>query len=199
MAWQKYFGKSIFYRDTSAYREPPVPHLRDSLPQQRRRRWCDHVTPAFPTQQYSTVWSPTPTPPPQRLALGMADGERSPLLSDLGDGALGSGNGGVSPGAAPYGVPNKPPSEYPWCSLLHPTPAGVSLACDALHSLSVRVSLLAQLWQWQRSSQWWMRLWRLWGVASGVFPLSPQYWRIMYYFLSHVEAETRGYTFVVTS
>lgn len=91
--------------------------------------------------------------PPQRLALGMADGERSPLLSDLGDGALGSGNGGVSPGAAPYGVPNKPPSEYPWCSLLHPTPAGVSLACDALHSLSVRVSLLAQLRQWQRSSQ----------------------------------------------
>lgn len=42
----------------------------------------------------------------------MADGERSPLLSDLGDGALGSGNGGVSPGAGPYGVPNKPPSEY---------------------------------------------------------------------------------------
>uniref|UniRef100_A0A8C5FUZ7 Phosphatidylinositol-4,5-bisphosphate 4-phosphatase n=1 Tax=Gadus morhua TaxID=8049 RepID=A0A8C5FUZ7_GADMO len=40
----------------------------------------------------------------------MADGERSPLLSDLGDGALGSGNGGVSPGAAPYGAPNKPQS-----------------------------------------------------------------------------------------
>uniref|UniRef100_A0A3B5MSX6 Phosphatidylinositol-4,5-bisphosphate 4-phosphatase n=1 Tax=Xiphophorus couchianus TaxID=32473 RepID=A0A3B5MSX6_9TELE len=38
----------------------------------------------------------------------MADGERSPLLSDLGDGALGSGNGGVSPGAGSYGVPNKP-------------------------------------------------------------------------------------------
>uniref|UniRef100_A0A3B4Z4P0 Phosphatidylinositol-4,5-bisphosphate 4-phosphatase n=1 Tax=Stegastes partitus TaxID=144197 RepID=A0A3B4Z4P0_9TELE len=42
----------------------------------------------------------------------MADGERSPLLSDLGDGALGSGNGGVSPGAAPYSVPSKP-SDFP--------------------------------------------------------------------------------------
>lgn len=96
-----------------------VPHLRASLPQQKQR-WCDHVTPAFPTQQYSTgpVYIHTPSLPP-RLALGMADGERSPLLSDLGDGALGSGNGGVSPGSAPY-VPNKPESEYPWCSLLQP-------------------------------------------------------------------------------
>lgn len=53
----------------------------------------------------------------------MADGERSPLLSDLGDGAVGGGgNGGVSPGSAPYGVPNKPQSEYPRWSLsfLHP-------------------------------------------------------------------------------
>lgn len=102
-----------------------MPHLRASLPQQRRR-WCDHVTPAFPTQQYNTVsvCVHAPTLPSQRLALGMADGERSPLLpSDLGDGALGSGNGGISPGAAPYGVPNKPQSEYPWCSLLLPTPA----------------------------------------------------------------------------
>ncbi|CAB1317089.1 unnamed protein product, partial [Coregonus sp. 'balchen'] len=38
----------------------------------------------------------------------MADGERSPLLADLGDGVLGGGNGGVSPGSAPYGLPNKP-------------------------------------------------------------------------------------------
>ncbi|KAI3374659.1 hypothetical protein L3Q82_021236, partial [Scortum barcoo] len=52
----------------------------------------------------------------------MADGERSPLLSDLGDGALGSGsgsgngggNGGVSPGAAPYGAPSKPQSFAPF-------------------------------------------------------------------------------------
>lgn len=48
------------------------------------------------------------------FALGMADGERSPLLADLGDGALVGGNGGVSPGSAPYGLPNKPQSEYPW-------------------------------------------------------------------------------------
>lgn len=104
-----------------------MPHLRASLPQQQR--WCDHVTPAFPTQQYNgtSVCVHAPTLPSQRLALGMADGERSPLLSDLGDGALGSGNGGVSPGAAPYGVPDKPKSEYPWCSL-HPTPASASLA-----------------------------------------------------------------------
>ena len=51
-------------------------------------------------------------PTPHAFALGMADGERSPLLADPGDGALGSGNGGVSPGAAPYGAPKKPPSEY---------------------------------------------------------------------------------------
>ena len=94
------------------------------------------MTPAFPTQQYNTViglHSRSHSPHPLRLSLGMADGERSPLLSDLGDGALGSGNGGVSPGAAPYGVPNKPQSEYPWCSLLHPTPASVSLACISIH------------------------------------------------------------------
>ncbi|TKS79442.1 DNA ligase 1 [Collichthys lucidus] len=51
----------------------------------------------------------------------MADGERSPLLSDLGDGALGSGNGGVSPGAAPYGVPNKPQSFPPFPSPTQPS------------------------------------------------------------------------------
>ncbi|XP_047444681.1 type I phosphatidylinositol 4,5-bisphosphate 4-phosphatase-A isoform X2 [Mugil cephalus] len=45
----------------------------------------------------------------------MADGERSPLLSDQGDAALGSGNGGLSPGAATYSVPNKPnkPEGFP--------------------------------------------------------------------------------------
>ncbi|KAG9330652.1 hypothetical protein JZ751_023428 [Albula glossodonta] len=36
----------------------------------------------------------------------MADGERSPLLSDLGDGS----NGGVLPGVTPYGLPTKPQS-----------------------------------------------------------------------------------------
>ncbi|XP_059914239.1 type I phosphatidylinositol 4,5-bisphosphate 4-phosphatase-A [Gadus macrocephalus] len=51
----------------------------------------------------------------------MADGERSPLLSDLGDGALGSGNGGVSPGAAPYGAPNKPQSFPPFPSPSQPS------------------------------------------------------------------------------
>uniref|UniRef100_A0A3Q1B1I1 Phosphatidylinositol-4,5-bisphosphate 4-phosphatase n=1 Tax=Amphiprion ocellaris TaxID=80972 RepID=A0A3Q1B1I1_AMPOC len=50
----------------------------------------------------------------------MADGERSPLLSDLGDGALGSGNGGVSPGAAPYSVP-KPPGLPPFPSPTQPS------------------------------------------------------------------------------
>ncbi|RXN12293.1 type 1 phosphatidylinositol 4,5-bisphosphate 4-phosphatase [Labeo rohita] len=50
----------------------------------------------------------------------MADGERSPLLSDLGDGALGSGNGGVSPGAAPHGAPNKPQSFPPFPSSTQP-------------------------------------------------------------------------------
>lgn len=89
-------------------------------------RSCDA---AFPTQQYNVhPRSAALTVACQRLALGMADGERSPLLSDLGDGAVGSGNGGLSPGAAPYGVPSKPQSEYPWCSLLHPTPAWGSLA-----------------------------------------------------------------------
>ncbi|KTF88527.1 hypothetical protein cypCar_00004533 [Cyprinus carpio] len=53
----------------------------------------------------------------------MADGERSPLLSDLGDGALGSGNGGVSPGAAPHGAPNKPQS-FPPCSTQPPVLMG---------------------------------------------------------------------------
>uniref|UniRef100_A0A674NN14 Phosphatidylinositol-4,5-bisphosphate 4-phosphatase n=1 Tax=Takifugu rubripes TaxID=31033 RepID=A0A674NN14_TAKRU len=51
----------------------------------------------------------------------MADGERSPLLSDLGDGALGSGNGGLSPGAAPYGVPNKPQNFPPFPSPTQPS------------------------------------------------------------------------------
>ncbi|KAI4809552.1 type I phosphatidylinositol 4,5-bisphosphate 4-phosphatase-A [Pseudochaenichthys georgianus] len=51
----------------------------------------------------------------------MADGERSPLLSDLGDGGLGSGNGGVSPGAAPYGAPNKPQSFPPFPSPTQPS------------------------------------------------------------------------------
>uniref|UniRef100_A0A673C3I0 Phosphatidylinositol-4,5-bisphosphate 4-phosphatase n=1 Tax=Sphaeramia orbicularis TaxID=375764 RepID=A0A673C3I0_9TELE len=51
----------------------------------------------------------------------MADGERSPLLSDLGDGALGSGNGGVSPGAASYGVPNKPLNFPPFPSPTQPS------------------------------------------------------------------------------
>ncbi|GAA6090892.1 type I phosphatidylinositol 4,5-bisphosphate 4-phosphatase-A isoform X1 [Tachysurus ichikawai] len=41
----------------------------------------------------------------------MADGERSPLLSDLGDGAAGSGIGGLSPGPSPFSQPNKPQSE----------------------------------------------------------------------------------------
>lgn len=104
--------------------------FRASLPQrrqrrQRRRRRRRSRDAAFPTQcnPPSTDRSAALTFVCQRFALGMADGERSPLLSDLGDGALGSGNGGLSPGAAPYGVPNKPQSEYPWCSLLHPTPA----------------------------------------------------------------------------
>lgn len=77
------------------------------------------MTPSFPRQQYNTesvcIVSPALSlslPPYLRLALVMADGERSPLLSDLGDGALGSGNGGVSPGAGSYGVPNKPEGEY---------------------------------------------------------------------------------------
>ncbi|RXM91055.1 Type 1 phosphatidylinositol 4,5-bisphosphate 4-phosphatase [Acipenser ruthenus] len=35
----------------------------------------------------------------------MADGERSPLLSDLSDGVAG---GGMLPNAPPYGIPNKP-------------------------------------------------------------------------------------------
>uniref|UniRef100_A0A3Q2CTB5 Phosphatidylinositol-4,5-bisphosphate 4-phosphatase n=1 Tax=Cyprinodon variegatus TaxID=28743 RepID=A0A3Q2CTB5_CYPVA len=52
---------------------------------------------------------------------GMADGERSPLLSDLGDGALGSGNGGVSPGAGSYSVPNKPESFPPFPSASQPS------------------------------------------------------------------------------
>ncbi|KAG7272197.1 hypothetical protein CRUP_036685 [Coryphaenoides rupestris] len=60
----------------------------------------------------------------------MADGERSPLLSDLGDGALGGGgnNGGLSPGtpaaaaaAPPYGVPNKPKSFPPFPSPTQPS------------------------------------------------------------------------------
>lgn len=46
------------------------------------------------------------------LALAMADGERSPLLSDLGDGNAGGGIGGVSPGPSPFSQPNKPQSEY---------------------------------------------------------------------------------------
>nr|XP_055059382.1 type I phosphatidylinositol 4,5-bisphosphate 4-phosphatase-A [Misgurnus anguillicaudatus] len=44
----------------------------------------------------------------------MADGERSPLLSDLGDGALGTGNGGLSPRAIPHDAPNKPQSFPPF-------------------------------------------------------------------------------------
>uniref|UniRef100_A0A3Q2Z090 Phosphatidylinositol-4,5-bisphosphate 4-phosphatase n=2 Tax=Hippocampus comes TaxID=109280 RepID=A0A3Q2Z090_HIPCM len=52
---------------------------------------------------------------------GMADGERSPLLSDLGDGAPGSGNGGLSPGAAPYGVGGKPQSFPPFPSPTQPS------------------------------------------------------------------------------
>ncbi|XP_007552114.1 PREDICTED: type I phosphatidylinositol 4,5-bisphosphate 4-phosphatase-A-like [Poecilia mexicana] len=51
----------------------------------------------------------------------MADGERSPLLSDLGDGALGSGNGGVSPGAGSYSVPNKPEGFPPFPSASQPS------------------------------------------------------------------------------
>ncbi|XP_006630203.2 type I phosphatidylinositol 4,5-bisphosphate 4-phosphatase-A [Lepisosteus oculatus] len=44
---------------------------------------------------------------------GMADGERSPLLSDLSDGGLSAGGGlpgGGLPSAPPYGLPNKPQS-----------------------------------------------------------------------------------------
>ncbi|XP_014047343.1 type I phosphatidylinositol 4,5-bisphosphate 4-phosphatase-A isoform X2 [Salmo salar] len=51
----------------------------------------------------------------------MADGERSPLLADLGDGGLGGGNGGVSPGSAPYGLPNKPQSFPPFPSPTQPS------------------------------------------------------------------------------
>nr|XP_023857839.1 type I phosphatidylinositol 4,5-bisphosphate 4-phosphatase-A [Salvelinus alpinus] len=51
----------------------------------------------------------------------MADGERSPLLADLGDGALVGGNGGVSPGSAPYGLPNKPQSFPPFPSPTQPS------------------------------------------------------------------------------
>uniref|UniRef100_A0A3P8X702 Phosphatidylinositol-4,5-bisphosphate 4-phosphatase n=1 Tax=Cynoglossus semilaevis TaxID=244447 RepID=A0A3P8X702_CYNSE len=55
----------------------------------------------------------------------MADGERSPLLSDLGDAGSGNGGGGggggVSPGAAPYGVPNKPQSFPPFPSPTQPS------------------------------------------------------------------------------
>ncbi|MEQ2286603.1 Type I phosphatidylinositol 4,5-bisphosphate 4-phosphatase-A [Ameca splendens] len=51
----------------------------------------------------------------------MADGERSPLLSDLGDGAFGSGNGAVSPGAGSYSVPNKPESFPPFPSASQPS------------------------------------------------------------------------------
>ncbi|XP_023646879.2 type I phosphatidylinositol 4,5-bisphosphate 4-phosphatase-A isoform X2 [Paramormyrops kingsleyae] len=51
----------------------------------------------------------------------MADGERSPLLSDLGDGALGGANGGVLPGAALYGLPTKPQSFPPFPSPTQPS------------------------------------------------------------------------------
>ncbi|XP_041697202.1 type I phosphatidylinositol 4,5-bisphosphate 4-phosphatase-A-like [Coregonus clupeaformis] len=51
----------------------------------------------------------------------MADGERSPLLADLGDGALVGGNGGVSPGSAPYGLPDKPQSFPPFPSPTQPS------------------------------------------------------------------------------
>lgn len=33
----------------------PLPQQRQHQHQQQRHRWCDHVTPAFPTQQYNTV------------------------------------------------------------------------------------------------------------------------------------------------
>ena len=89
-------------------------------------RSCDACISDTTIQHRVGLHSHSRVPLPPRLALGMADGERSPLLSDLGDGALGSGNGGVSPGGAPY-VPNKPHSEYPWSSLLHLTPACASL------------------------------------------------------------------------
>lgn len=87
------------------------------------------MTLAFTTQQYNTATvcvhalcllslsSPSLS---SRLAsrFVMADGERSPLLSDLGDAGSGNGGGGggggVSPGAAPYGVPNKPQSKCQW-------------------------------------------------------------------------------------
>ncbi|MCI4390740.1 hypothetical protein PGIGA_G00126240 [Pangasianodon gigas] len=51
----------------------------------------------------------------------MADGERSPLLSDLGDGAAGSGIGGVSPGPSPFSQPNKPQSFPPFPSPSQPS------------------------------------------------------------------------------
>ncbi|KAL4657254.1 type I phosphatidylinositol 4,5-bisphosphate 4-phosphatase-A [Arapaima gigas] len=47
----------------------------------------------------------------------MADGERSPLLSDLGDGALGA----ALPGAASFGLPSKPQSFPPFPSPSQPS------------------------------------------------------------------------------
>lgn len=72
-------------------------------------RSCDACISDTTIQHRIGLHSLSPLSPSPRLALGMADGERSPLLSDLGEGTLGTG--GVSPGAAPYGVPNKPQSE----------------------------------------------------------------------------------------
>ncbi|KAK3513790.1 hypothetical protein QTP70_028885 [Hemibagrus guttatus] len=60
-------------------------------------------------------------PVPPCLALAMADGERSPLLSDLGDGTAGSGIGGVSPGPSPFSHPNKPQSFPPFPSPSQPS------------------------------------------------------------------------------
>lgn len=90
-----------------------MPHLRASAVVRSRDVCVSYTTIQHLTGPQSDSHS--------RLAPGMADGERSPLLSDLGDGALGSGNGGVSPGSAPYGVPNKPQSEYQRRALLHPS------------------------------------------------------------------------------
>ena len=103
------FIMSILIQGACGWGRPPPPRIITAAAADVVVGWSCDACISDTTIQHRIVTIHGPTP--HAFALGMADGERSPLLSDLGDGALGSGNGGVSPGAAPYGAPNKPQSE----------------------------------------------------------------------------------------
>lgn len=109
--------------------------------------WCDHVTPAFPTQQYNTVCrslrSRSHSLPPSHASLSVWRTARGPRYYQTWEMVLSAA--AVTAGCLPARRPTVCPTNHRVS--IHPPSlsAGVSLARVSLHWLGILVSMLARL------------------------------------------------------